>query len=88
MKSKNFITLLDIPKEELRQLILRAIELKKMTKNSIIDPDELYKKLISEKDQGYQMVKEEIEDGIVDEDSEEKTEDENNAENESDEKGE
>ena len=35
MKSKNFITLLDIPKEELRQLILRAIELKKMTKNNI-----------------------------------------------------
>ena len=29
MKSKNFITLLDIPKEDLKQLVLRAIELKK-----------------------------------------------------------
>ena len=27
MKSKNFITLLDIPKEDLKQLVLRAIEL-------------------------------------------------------------
>ena len=36
MKSKHFITLLDIPKEDLRQLILRAIELKKMTKNNIV----------------------------------------------------
>ena len=35
MKSKNFITLLDIPKKDLKQLVLRAIELKKMTKSNI-----------------------------------------------------
>lgn len=50
--------------KELYEYVLR-LPFKKMTKNSIIDPDELYKKLISEKDQGYQMVKEEIEDGLI-----------------------
>ena len=36
MKSKHFLTLLDIPKEEIKNLIHRAIELKKMTKENIV----------------------------------------------------
>ena len=36
MKSKHFLTLLDIPKEEIKKLIHRAIELKKMTKENIV----------------------------------------------------
>ena len=36
MESKHFLTLLDIPKEEIKKLIHRAIELKKMTKENII----------------------------------------------------
>ena len=35
MKSKHFLTLLDIPKEEIKNLVHRAIELKKMTKENI-----------------------------------------------------
>ncbi len=35
MKNKNFITLLDIPKKDLENIILRAIELKEMTKLGI-----------------------------------------------------
>ena len=46
MKSKNFITLLDIPKEDLKQLILRAIELKKM--NRIESNKKIYKILDKE----------------------------------------
>ena len=36
MKSKHFLTLLDIPKEDIKKLIYRAIELKKMTKENIV----------------------------------------------------
>ena len=36
MKSKHFLTLLDIPKEEIKNLVHRAIELKKMTKENIV----------------------------------------------------
>ena len=36
MKSKHFLTLLDIPKEDIKKLIHRAIELKKMTKENIV----------------------------------------------------
>ena len=36
MKSKDFLTLLDIPKEDIKKLIHRAIELKKMTKENIV----------------------------------------------------
>ena len=36
MKSKHFLTLLDIPKEEIKNLVYRAIELKKMTKENIV----------------------------------------------------
>ena len=36
MESKHFLTLLDISKEEIKQLIHRAIELKKMTKENIV----------------------------------------------------
>lgn len=36
-----------------------------MTSKSIDNPDDLYKKLLSEKKLGYQMVEEEIEDGLV-----------------------
>ena len=36
MESKHFLTLLDIPKEEIKKLIHRAIELKKMTKENIV----------------------------------------------------
>ena len=36
MESKHFLTLLDIPKEEIKNLIHRAIELKKMTKENIV----------------------------------------------------
>ena len=36
MKNKNFITLLDIQKKDLNNLILRAIELKKMTQDNIV----------------------------------------------------
>ena len=36
MKSKRFLTLLDIPKEDIKKLIHRAIELKKMTKENIV----------------------------------------------------
>ena len=35
MKSKHFLTLLDIPKEDIKKLIHRAIELKKMTQKNI-----------------------------------------------------
>ena len=36
MKSKHFLTLLDIPKAEIKNLVHRAIELKKMTKENIV----------------------------------------------------
>jgi ornithine carbamoyltransferase len=36
MESKHFLTLLDIPKEKIKKLIHRAIELKKMTKENIV----------------------------------------------------
>ena len=36
MESKHFLTLLDIPKVEIKNLIHRAIELKKMTKENIV----------------------------------------------------
>ena len=36
MESKHFLTLLDISKEEIKKLIHRAIELKKMTKENIV----------------------------------------------------
>jgi ornithine carbamoyltransferase len=36
MKSKHFLTLLDIPKEEIKNLVHRAIELKKMSKENIV----------------------------------------------------
>ena len=36
MESNHFLTLLDIPKEEIKKLIHRAIELKKMTKENIV----------------------------------------------------
>ena len=36
MKSKHFLTLLDIPKEDIKNLIHKAIELKKMTKENIV----------------------------------------------------
>ena len=35
MKNKHFLTLLDIPKEEINTLVHRAIELKQMTKKNI-----------------------------------------------------
>ena len=36
MESRHFLTLLDIPKVEIKNLIHRAIELKKMTKENIV----------------------------------------------------
>ena len=36
MKSKHFLTLLDIPKAEIKNLVHRAIELKKMSKENIV----------------------------------------------------
>ena len=36
MESRHFLTLLDIPKEKIKNLIHRAIELKKMTKENIV----------------------------------------------------
>lgn len=50
--------------KELYDYVLR-LPLKKMTSKSIDNPDDLYKKLLSEKKLGYQMVEEEIEDGLV-----------------------
>lgn len=44
---------------------ISKLPLEKMTKKSILEPSKLYEKLILEKDQGYQMVEEEIEDGLV-----------------------
>lgn len=44
---------------------ISKLPLTKMTKKSILNPSELYDKLIVEKNQGYQMVEEEIEDGLV-----------------------
>lgn len=50
--------------KELYDYILR-LPLKKFTDKSIDNPDDLYKKILNEKKQGYQMVEEEIEDGLV-----------------------
>lgn len=50
--------------KELYEYVLK-LPLKEMTKKSIIDPYKLYDKLIKEKNQGYQMVEEEIEEGLV-----------------------
>ena len=50
--------------KELYEYVLR-LPLKEMTDKSITDPYKLYDQIISEKDQGYQMVEEEIEDGLV-----------------------
>lgn len=50
--------------KELYDYVLR-LPYKAYTEKSIIDPDKLYAKLLAEKDQGYQMVEEEIEDGLV-----------------------
>ena len=36
MKNNNFLTLLDISKMDLKNLILRAIELKKMIKQGVV----------------------------------------------------
>ncbi len=50
--------------KELYEYVLK-LPLKKMTEKSITDPYKLYDKLIAEKNQGYQMVEEEIEDGLM-----------------------
>jgi IclR family pca regulon transcriptional regulator len=49
---------------ELYEYVLH-LPLKPYTNKSIIDPYKLFDKLVLEKDQGYQMVEEEIEDGLV-----------------------
>ncbi len=50
--------------KELYEYVLK-LPFKEMTKKSITDPYKLYDKLIAEKDLGYQMVEEEIEDGLI-----------------------
>jgi len=50
--------------KELYNYILR-LPLKKMTNKSIVKPDILYKKILDEKKNGYQIVIEEIEQGLV-----------------------
>jgi len=50
--------------DELSEYVLK-LPLSKMTEKSITDPDVLFKKILAEKEQGYQMVIEEIEDGLV-----------------------
>jgi IclR family transcriptional regulator, pca regulon regulatory protein len=50
--------------KELYEYVLK-LPLKTMTKKSIIDPYKLYEKLQKEKKQGYQIVEEEIEDGLI-----------------------
>lgn len=50
--------------KELYEYVLK-LPLKKMTEKSITDPYKLYDKLIAEKNQGYQIVEEEIEDGLM-----------------------
>lgn len=57
-----FMTQMD--EKELYEYVLK-LPFKEMTKKSITDPYELYDKLKKEKDLGYQMVEEEIEDGLV-----------------------
>ncbi len=50
--------------EELYEYILK-LPLKQLTKKSIIDPDILYKKILKDKNATYQIVEEEIEDGLI-----------------------
>lgn len=51
-------------KKELRSYV-QKLPLSQMTPKSIIDPNILYEKILNEKDQGYQIVEEEIENGLV-----------------------
>lgn len=44
---------------------INKLPLKSFTEKSIINKEILYKKIVSEKDQGYQIVEEEVEDGLV-----------------------
>lgn len=50
--------------KELYEYVLH-LPLKGYTQKSIIDPYKLYDKLILDKEQGYQMVEEELEDGLI-----------------------
>jgi len=50
-------------KDELYKYV-HALPLKKYTDKSITNHDELYKKLLSEKNLGYQLVEEELEEGL------------------------
>ncbi|TLP37717.1 IclR family transcriptional regulator domain-containing protein [Arcobacter arenosus] len=50
--------------KELYNYLLK-LPYKEYTSKSIKDPDSLYKKLLAEKNQGYQIVEEEIEDGLL-----------------------
>jgi IclR family transcriptional regulator, pca regulon regulatory protein len=50
--------------KELYDYILR-LPLKKYTQNSILDPDVLYSEILSSKENGYYIVQEEVEDGLV-----------------------
>lgn len=49
--------------EELYDYV-QKLPLKRYTEKSILDPEVLYKKLIEEKNLGYQIVEEELEDGL------------------------
>jgi len=50
--------------EELLDYVYK-LPLKMHTQKSVFDPNQLYKKIIAERDQAYQIVEEELEDGLL-----------------------
>lgn len=54
----------NMDERDLYEYVLK-LPLKSMTEKSITDPYKLYDKLMEEKDLGYQIVEEEIEDGLI-----------------------
>jgi len=52
-------------KEEELHTYVHALPLSQMTSKSITDPKKLYNKILKEKNQGYQIVEEEVENGLL-----------------------
>jgi len=53
-----------MPEEQLKNFV-KTLPLKSHTKKSIINSNILFEKMLSEKSQAYQMVEEELEDGLI-----------------------